>query len=93
MKRREIENYLFDKEVLKAYCNASSLTFNEVDFDAYVTHIDGQNLKDEIARIRKFCGITTSLNPEIFKRQLSLHVREGTSVFCELEDCIFNQAI
>lgn len=29
--RWEIENYLFDKEVLKKYCCANSLTFNEAD--------------------------------------------------------------
>jgi len=91
LKRWEIENYLYDKEILKKYCTRNSLTFNETAYDGYVTDIDNQNLKDETARIRNFCGITTSVSSEIFKLNLSELVTQDTSVFTDLENCIFNR--
>jgi len=77
MKRWEIENYLFDKEVLKAYCADNHLTFNEVEYDKFVTNIDDQNLKDETGRIKNYCGITTSINAETFKITLSTYITQG----------------
>lgn len=91
LKRWEIENYLFDKEVLKKYCSENSLTFNEVEYDKFVTDIINQNLKDEVNRIKNYCGITTSINPETFKIQLSQVIDDRLSVFKELEDCIFER--
>ena len=89
MKRWEIENYLYDKEVLKAYCDKKELTFDETEYDKFVTNITDQNLKDETGRIKNYCGITTSINPEIFKVTLSQYITEDMSVFKELEQCIF----
>lgn len=91
MKRWEIENYLYDKEVLKIYCSKNGLTFNELEYDKFVTNIIDQNLKDETGRIKNFCGITTSINPETFKLTLSTFVDEKMIVFNELEQCIFNR--
>jgi predicted ATPase len=91
LKRWEIENYLYDKEVLKQYCSESALVFNESSYDAFVTDIENQNLKDETGKIKNFCGINTNINPETFKLNLSKHVREGMLVFFQLEDCIFNR--
>lgn len=92
MKRWEIENYLFDKEVLRSYCLANALTFNEEAYDAFMTDIDNQNVKDEVNRIKNFCGITTSINPEYFKISLSGHFSEDMDAFKELEACIFERA-
>ncbi|MCS3795203.1 AAA family ATPase [Niastella sp. OAS944] len=91
MKRWEIENYLFDKEVLKAYCNKHGLTFNETEYDKFVINITDQNIKDNTKHIKNFCGITTSINQETFKLTLSQYVTEDMSVFKELEQCIFNR--
>lgn len=91
LKRWEIENYLFDKEVLQVYCTDSSLTFNEVEYDKFVTDIDNQNLKDETGRIKNFCGMTTSINPETFKLNLSKVITENMKVYSDLEQCIFNR--
>lgn len=88
MKRWEIENYLFDKEVLKAYCNKNGLTFNETEYDKFVTNITDQNIKDNTNHIKNFCGITTSINPETFKLTLSQFVTEDMGVFKELEQCV-----
>jgi predicted ATPase len=89
LKRWEIENYLYDKEVLKKYCSTNSLTFDEVNYDIFVKNIEDQNLKDETGRIKNICGITTNVNPEQFKLALSSFVSEDMAVYLELENCIF----
>lgn len=91
MKRWEIENYLYDKKVLSSYCTKNGLTFNEVEYDNFVTNINDQNLKDATGRIKNYCGITTSINPEIFKLTLSQYVTEEMEVYKELEQCIFHR--
>lgn len=89
LKRWEIENYLYDKEVLNKYCLLNSLTFNEESYDDFVTDIVNQNLKDETNRIKKFCSITTSLNPEKFKKNLSEIITSDMNIYTELKECIF----
>lgn len=89
LKRWEIENYIYDKEVLKSYCLYNSLTFDESEYDKFVTDIENQNLKDETGRIKNFCGMTTSVNAEIFKINLSTFITENMTVYKELEQCIF----
>jgi predicted ATPase len=91
LKRWEIENYLYDKEVLKKYCESNNLAFDEVEFDKFVTDIDNQNLKDETGRIKNYCGITTSVTPENFKLSLSLTITDDMTVFRELENCVFKR--
>jgi len=91
MKRWEIENYLFDKEVLKAFCEGNNLTFDETEYDKYVTNINDDNIKDETNRIKKICGINTSVNSENFKITLSEYVTEQMIVYKELEQCIFHR--
>ena len=89
LKRWEIENYLFDKEVLKKYCKINLLEFKEEEYDKYVTNIVDQNLKDETGKIKNFCGINTSINPETFKLNLSTIITEDMTIYSELESCIF----
>ena len=91
LKRWEIENYLYDKEVLKNYCAKNSLAFNEEEYDKFVVDINNQNLKDETGRIKNLCGITTSINPETFKLTLSGYVEIDMNVYSELEKCVFNR--
>lgn len=91
LKRWEIENYLYDKEVLKKYSTVEGLNFDEVAYDSFVTCIEDQNLKDETGRIKNLCGITTSINPERFKLTLSTFISEDMAVFKELEECVFNR--
>jgi hypothetical protein len=92
LRRWEIENYIYDKEVLKAYCDGEGLNFDESAYDGFVTDIVNQNLKDETARIRNFCNIKGSVNSESFKIALSSYVTKHMGVFSELEDCIFKRA-
>ncbi len=92
LKRWEIENYLYDKDVLKAYCAAEEgLEFNESAYDAFVTNINDQDLKDETQRIKNFCGIKGSINTDVFKVALSKYLTADIPVFKELEDCIFSR--
>ncbi len=91
LKRWEVENYLYDKEVLKEYCAKNSLVFDEEEYDKFVTDIDNQNLKDDTGRIKNYCGINTSINAEQFKITLSECINEDMSVFLELENCIFSR--
>ena len=89
LKRWEIENYLYDKEVLKKYCASEGLIFDEAAYDAFVNNIENDNLKDASGRIKNYCGITTSINPEKFKLTLSKYITGNMEVFRELESCIF----
>ncbi len=91
LRRWEIENYLYDKEVLMAYCAGESLNFDEAAYDTFVTDIVNQNLKDETARIRNFCNIKGSVNADSFKVALSAYVTDGMAVFKDLAECVFNR--
>lgn len=92
LKRWEIENYLYDMDVLKAYCAAEGLSFDEISYRAFVTNINDQNLKDETQRIKNFCGIKGSINADVFKVALSGYLTAGMPVFHELEACIFGRS-
>lgn len=89
LKRWEIENYLFDKEVLKAYCGKNNLQFNEPAYDAFVMDIVNQNIKDDVGRMKNFCGITVSINAEQFKLNLAKVIDNSMPVYHELEQAIF----
>ncbi|GEO14019.1 hypothetical protein MAE02_17150 [Microvirga aerophila] len=89
LRRWEIENYLYDKEVLQKYCTHNALVFNESAYDAFVQDIDNQNLKDETAKIKNFCGITSGINPEKFKLSLSDFVSPDMKVYQDLAASIF----
>lgn len=91
LKRWEIENYLFDKEVLKKYCIEIQKQFDDTNFDALVTDVVNQNIKDEVAKIKNFCGITTNINSEKFKLSLAGCVTEDMNIYKELEGCIFQR--
>lgn len=91
LKRLEIENYLFDKEILSKYCKSEGLTFNEVAYDNFVTDINNQNVKDTIGHIKNFCGIRSSIGKDQFKLNLSKFITEETAVYQELRTCIFDE--
>lgn len=89
LNRFEIENYLFDKEVLKKYCVTLGTTFNEAVYDSFVTDIINQSVKDEIGRIKSACGIVTSINGESFKLRLAEQITPDMAVYTELHSSIF----
>ncbi len=89
LNRWEIENYLFDKEVLVEYCRLNAIIFDDKAYDAFVTNIIDQNIKDETNIIKNICGITMSISPELFKLALSKNINETMCIYKELENCIF----
>lgn len=91
LKRWEIENYLFDKEVLQKYCLENGLAFKETDYDSYVNDVVNQNLKDSTGRIKNFCSIVININQEMFKLELSKVITPDMSIFTEMEDVIFSR--
>lgn len=91
LKRFEIENYLFDKEVLKKYCNQESLLFDETEYDKFVTDIINMQIKDEYKRIKNFCNIVSNINKEKFKQNLAKVITSDMVVYQELEKEIFNR--
>lgn len=91
LNRWEIENYLFDKEVLNAYCLDNGKEFNEQDYDNFVNDIVNQNIKDEANRIKNFCNINTNVDAEKFKINLSTYINPGMQVYKELEKVIFKR--
>lgn len=91
LKRWEIENYLYDKEVLKKYCAVNELIFTEETYENIVTDIYNQNLKDITGRIKNICSLVGSINPEKFKLSLSELITEEMKIFSELEDVIFKR--
>ncbi|EGR1310197.1 AAA family ATPase [Vibrio cholerae] len=91
LKRWEIENYLYDKEVLFNYCKQNGLAFDEVSYDQFVTDIVNQNLKDATGRIKNFCQITSSINAEKFKLTLSEYMTSDMAVYKELVSCVFER--
>ncbi len=89
LERWEIENYLYDKEVLQEYCKLKDLQFDENAYDNFVTDIENQNLKDETGRIKTICNIIVSINQEKFKINLSEVINKNMKIYKALESCIF----
>lgn len=87
LNRVEIENYLFDKEVLKKFCVTHSKTFDETRYDTKVTNIDLQDLKQVQQEIQACCS--TSGNIAEFKRNLAKEITEDLSIFTSMESIIF----
>ncbi len=86
LKRKEIENYLFDFEIL-------SKQYPQLLNDAYVNKIpdiNNGNLKDIAGEVMSLCGIKTGINKNDFKLLLSKQISPDTIVYKELLDCIFN---
>ena len=92
LKRFEIENYLFDKEVLSEYCAQNGKTFDETTYDSFVIDIMNQHVKDEIGKIKNACNIVGSINAEVFKKNLAKCIKSDMKVFTELESVIFQRA-
>lgn len=91
LRRFELENYLYDKEVLSEYCRRNALQFNEAKYNGIVQDIMNDNLKDRTGEIKSCCGIETSINPERFKRNLAACIDQTMAVYKELEEVIFER--
>lgn len=93
MKRWEIENYLFDKEVLNKYCEETGKVFNEQKYDNLTQdkNIMNGDYKDLGKEMVKVCGINTNINQDKFKEDLSRYITSNMEVYKELKECIFDR--
>lgn len=87
LKRREIENYIFDKEILKKFCEQKSITFNEVKYNSKVIDINQQDLKTVQQDIQTCCGASGDIS--VFKRDLAKVVSRDSQIFKDLSEIIF----
>lgn len=87
--RREVENYIFDFDVLNAYCQSVGIALSRAEYDLVVYDIATQDLKagQATASLKRMCDCLALSNAD-FKRSLAPHVR-GTEAFSELEAAIF----
>ena len=90
--RWEVENYLYDREVLKRYCDGHELDFDEAAFSRIVDDIADDHVKDRTGDVKRACGIKGSISPYHFKLQLATYLTPDTSAYRELEACIFGDA-
>ena len=51
LKRFELENYLFDNEVLIRYCQLNGTVFDQASYDIKITDINNQHVKDQTGLI------------------------------------------
>jgi energy-coupling factor transporter ATP-binding protein EcfA2 len=87
LNRHEIENYLFDKEVLQAFCVGRGVVFDEARYDAVVNDTLSQDLKPVQQAIQASCGFVGAV-PD-FKRQVGAALRPGMDAYRNLEASIF----
>jgi predicted ATPase len=87
--RREIENYLFDPEVLRRYCATRDVVFDEGRFNGLVVDIARDDLKaGQIAQqLLQMCGHRGDVST--FKRALPAFITPGSAVYADLKRCIF----
>ena len=87
LERREIENYIFDKEVLKEFCKQKFTTFNESTYDSKVTDINQQDLKVIQQDIQSSCGVSGDIS--LFKRNLAKVILKESKIYKDLSNVIF----
>ena len=91
MKRWEIENYLFDEEVLRKYCEVNQKNFDEAKYQQNFADLINSDVKSKFSLIKSICSIPTHINPENFKINLSKLVASDMNIYQELKSCIFDR--
>ena len=91
MKRWEIENYLFDEEVLKKYCIENGKSFDENKYRQNFTDLVNADVKSKFGLVKSICSIPTHINDDKFKINLSKLITPDMSVYQELKSCIFDR--
>ncbi|WP_313119790.1 AAA family ATPase [Proteiniclasticum ruminis] len=89
LKRYEIENYLFDKEVLRNYCHKTGKIFKESDYDTLGLDLVDGDIKEEFSKIKNICSIVVNISKDKFKRELASFITPDMVVYKELREVIF----
>ncbi|MFA6076867.1 MAG: ATP-binding protein [Candidatus Paceibacterota bacterium] len=85
--RREFENYLFDKQLLKKYCEKNGKEFKESEYDSLVVNIVDDEVKDKRSDIlKKSCN--SSLSADI-KIDLASLITKDDDIYKNLRKEIF----
>jgi recombinational DNA repair ATPase RecF len=87
LNRREFENYLFDKEILKKFCEQNNNTLDEIKFNKEFPDIENADIKSKILDVKALCNFDGS--DKDFKENLAFLFTSDTQVFTELENTIF----
>ena len=90
LNRWELENYLYDEEVLVPYCAHHGLVFDDATYAKYVADIISDNVKDMTGIIKNVCGIKGNISKDRFKIELSRMITPDMQVYRELHQCIFS---
>lgn len=91
MKRWEIENYLFDEEVLRKYCVLNEKEFDEAKYKQNFTDLIDSDVKSKFSLIKSICSISTPISSDNFKINVSKLITSDMSVYQELRSCIFDR--
>ena len=83
--KKEIENYLFDYEIVHhAYPN-----FDKTAYDVVIPDINADDVKERGGALLQALGINTGLNADGLKKRLAGFVTPDTAVYIELNTIIF----
>lgn len=88
LERHEIENYLFDKEVLTKFCLGKDVNFDETEYNTLIKDISKDDLKLVQQKIQHLCGYSGKV--EDFKMELSKYILQDTTIYGLLKKAIFN---
>jgi hypothetical protein len=87
LKRREIENYLFDFEIIsKLYPSITKENYDEI-----VDDIENNDVKSKTGELMRICGVLTGMNQAEFKKHLSQAIIPSTGLYKELDEVIFKE--
>jgi hypothetical protein len=88
--RREIENYLYDKEVIDAFLAEKKMSMDTATYAGFISDVNVQDIKlgSTEADIKSYCGYSKDINE--FKIELSNYIRPGMAVYNELKKSIFD---
>jgi predicted ATPase len=77
--RREIENYLFDKEIIEIYCKQNSLEFSSITAYSNIRDISNNDIKQYQSSIMQQCGFDGSIDE--FKLKLAEFITPDTKIY------------
>jgi len=88
LERREIENYLFDSEILDRYVAAHGGTLDQTRYDQLVSDIAKQDLRagQTLQQLKDLCGFDGTVQE--FKLVLAPFITSETAVYGALRACI-----
>lgn len=85
LKRKEIENYIFDYEVIKKVYPR----ITEDDYKKIIVDCQEGEAKDNAGKLKELCAPGNKMNKEEFKIYLSQYITKDMNIYNQLKECIF----